>query len=625
MLPETSTYTGLSTTELTELAKQTLQKANMSSGEERDHLLLKSAQIFHYNHDFNNASKTVSLIPASSPLHIQAQLLAARIALAQNNPEKAIHLMPALSALTPSQQLQAKSLLADINAASGYALKAIKARVELEPLLETSAAKLDNDRQIWRILSAMPTSTLNQTTTDDKRIQAWLELARIMRGFTTKGQTNVSNVEDAVLNWETHYPEQPINHEFVSNLMNDYIATTEKVKKIAILLPQQGKFADAARTIKNGLLSAYYADNHSPSRPVLQFYDTADDTVAFSALLQRAISEGATNVIGPLNKNLINKLLLQHNLPVPVLALNYSENDQQQAENLFQFGLAPEDEARQVAELAIKQGKHKAVILRPDNEWGNRLQTVFSQTFTSLGGTIINTQDYATSSADYSRPIRRLFNLDQSARRHRRIENLLGRSLKFTPYRRQDVDMIFMAATYRAARGIMPALKFYRAGNLPVYATSSVYTGSIDVNRDADLNGLVFCDMPWVLENTSSGGLLTKNRQTLKQIFKRNWPDQQAYTRLFALGIDAYHLIFNLEYLHDNDFARFPGATGNLQLGPFNRIIRTLLWAKFINGKAVYIKPTIKLDITPALHSTATPSTRIAPEHGMTAIKQPVL
>jgi outer membrane PBP1 activator LpoA protein len=107
------------------------------------------------------------------------------------------------------------------------------------------------------------------------------------------------------------------------------------------------------------------------------------------------------------------------------------------------------------------------------------------------------------------------------------MEALLKTDIKYTPYRRQDIDMIFIAATHRSARGIMPAFKFHHAGGLPVYATSHVYTGSIDKTADLDLNGLLFCDLPWTL--------VTNNN--LRKIFDKEWPEQHNYTRLFALGI----------------------------------------------------------------------------------------
>lgn len=276
-------------------------------------------------------------------------------------------------------------------------------------------------------------------------------------------------------------------------------------------------------------------------------------------------------------------------LDIPVLTLNYAENPLTVTDNLYQFGLLPEDEARQAAELAIRQNKMKAAILAPDSDWGRRLQTSFHKRFEELGGKIHSTQFFDATADDYGQPIKRLFNLQDSYTRHRNIQRLLATDLKFSPYRRQDIDMIFLAATHRSARGIMPAFKFHHAAELPVYSTSHVYTGNIDKSADRDLNGLLFCDLPWTLVADNN----------LKKIFDNDWQEQHNYTRLFALGIDAYHVIRNLNYLTSHDYARFSGQTGNIYMDENQRLHRELLWATFSNGKPKFINTTIAPEALP--------------------------
>lgn len=143
--------------------------------------------------------------------------------------------------------------------------------------------------------------------------------------------------------------------------------------------------------------------------------------------------------------------------------------------------------------------------------------------------------------------------------------------------------MIFLAGTHRAARGIIPALKFHHAGDLPVYATSHVYSGSLDRNADRDLDGVIFCDLPWTLTSNN----------TFKASFDTTWKDQRVYTRLFALGVDAYNIVQNLKYLQSHDYARFSGETGNISMDENQRLHRELLWAQFRNGVPVYLDLTI--------------------------------
>ena len=71
------------------------------------------------------------------------------------------------------------------------------------------------------------------------------------------------------------------------------------------------------------------------------------------------------------------------------------------------------------------------------------------------------------------------------------------------------------------------------------------------------------------------------------------WKDQRAYTRLFALGIDAYYIVQNLKYLQAHDYARFSGETGNISMDENQRLHRELLWAQFKNGKPVFLDLTI--------------------------------
>ncbi len=64
---------------------------------------------------------------------------------------------------------------------------------------------------------------------------------------------------------------------------------------------------------------------------------------------------------------------------------------------------------------------------------------------------------------------------------------------------------MFLAATPAQARQIKPALAFQYAGDLPVYATSHLFTGSNDPARDRELSGIRFCETPWLLGSDGEG------------------------------------------------------------------------------------------------------------------------
>jgi hypothetical protein len=223
-----------------------------------------------------------------------------------------------------------------------------------------------------------------------------------------------------------------------------------------------------------------------------------------------------------------------------------------------------------VAERAWLDGHTHAAMITPNGPWGSRIAQAFRDRWVELGGQVVTSASYESQENDYGAPLRAMFNLDTSNRRHTQVEHLLGRSLEFTPRRRQDVDFIFLAAFPRQARLLRPQIKFHHATGLPVYATSHVFTGSIAPEQDRDMDDTVFGDMPWVLEGLQPAALKRHEGQM---------------ARLVALGADAYDLLRYLRLLENHPAERYEGGTGVLQLDTSRKIQRQLAWARFAAGR----------------------------------------
>jgi len=360
-------------------------------------------------------------------------------------------------------------------------------------------------------------------------------------------------------------------------LGHQQIELMDRPTHIAVLLPFSGRYANIATTIRDGFLSSYYKHPDQQLRPRISFIDTGHNPMAIWNHYRSALEAGADFIVGPFVKAAVNSLAQAGEVEVPTLTMNYSQvpvDDSGPAERLFQFGLLPEDEAQQTAEMAYRQGQKMAAILVPEGEWGQRLAMAFQTRFEELGGQVINLETYVPGENDFKRPIQNLLNLDDSHTRHRRMQRILRGNLKFIPYRRQDVDMIFIAATPKDARQLKPQFKFHYAGELPVYATSHAFTGTINSSADRDIDDLFYCDMPWILNPAME----------MKAALDTYWPNQHRYTRFFALGADAYNLIPFLGRLQAKPYERFSGQTGNLNLDDNNRVHRELLWAQFVSG-----------------------------------------
>jgi outer membrane PBP1 activator LpoA protein len=138
--------------------------------------------------------------------------------------------------------------------------------------------------------------------------------------------------------------------------------------------------------------------------------------------------------------------------------------------------------------------------------------------------------------------------------------------------------MIFLAADAARARLIKPQLNYFRAARIPVYATSQIFTGRGERATDADLDGIRFGDMPWMLV---AGG----DNDNLRARVQGSWPFAHTQLdRLYALGMDSYSLVSELNRLALDPQASLSGATSVLRLDAEGRIQRGLTWARFTGG-----------------------------------------
>jgi hypothetical protein len=557
-----------------ESADHWLQRARLSTGSEQEKYLLRATELFIKQGDYSAARASLANINielADADTLRAHQIHSAEIALAMGEPRLALTLLPFASILPTAQQIKIYQIRAQAFLHAGYPVESSKTRVQMEALLSDEVQLKANHQSIWESLSLLPETTLNQLSQTPLHavFLGWVELAKVAK----RGQIDWQYLQQGIIQWRKHHPRHPAAKDFINALNRQQTELLDQPSHIAVMLPLSGAYAQIAAAIRDGFMSAYYQHPDKNLRPQITFIDTSNEPAIWNSY-KKAIHQGADFIVGPFLKSAVNILAQSERLDIPTLTLNYSREQNSNTENLFQFGLLPEDEAHQIAELAFRQNKRQATVLIPEGEWGERIHIAFQQRFEELGGSVINVQTYTPAKNDFRRPIQQLLNISQSISRHSRLKHLLNTDLKFTPYRRQDVDMIFIAATPRDARQLKPQFKFHYAGELPVYATSHAYTGKQDKNADRDIDELYYCDMPWILSPDN------KFKQSLNQY----WPEQQHHTRLFALGVDTYNLIPFLARLQAKSYERFSGQTGNIYIDPFNRLHRELLWAQFIRG-----------------------------------------
>ncbi len=348
--------------------------------------------------------------------------------------------------------------------------------------------------------------------------------------------------------------------------------------RMALMLPLKGAYGESAQALRDGFLAAYYQSLPEDSAaPTIRIIDTSEGDIV--TLYRQAVAQGMDLVVGPLSKEQGLQLVQAGPLAVPTVVLNILPITEP-VPNLYQLSLAPEDEVKQVVAKAWQDHKKNALIIVPASTWGQRLSQVFLTEWQTLGGKVVG-EMYYDDPGQLSSQISQILQVEASEKRAKALAHLLLQpKLRTIPYRRQDVDMIFLVAKPESGREIRPLLNFYYAGKIPVYATSHVYSGAPDPQYDQDLNDVQFCAIPWEIARET----LSPDLQVILQNVEKAWPEAaRRQPQFFALGVDSYRVARQLGA--GMAMPKIDGATGKLTLQDNHVWYRDLPWAQIIHGQ----------------------------------------
>ncbi|MBV1888877.1 MAG: penicillin-binding protein activator [Proteobacteria bacterium] len=580
--------TEYSVTELLELAEQS------ASPQTEQYLLAAISQLLEQGKYIEAQSLNDRIIPETlpEPLKIQRGLLLARLAIADSRPDQALSELTKLeeqsySRINVEQQIALTQLRSHAYELQQNYIDSARELIFLEPLVESQGdqASQKNNRSIWRALMNSPLSVLQSHLSDsaDSGTQGWLELAAISKNIDLGIDQQLRQLES----WQAQYPHHPLSDQLPDeiNVLTEIKQSSQK--NIALLLPLQGQLSGAGKAVLNGFMGAVFRSQElGNNQPTVRIYDTSRDS-HIATVYWQAISDGADLVIGPLKQENVERLA-DIELPIPVLSLNYIRDSNYRSTSLYQFGLASEDSARMAARQAKDAGQKKAIIIYPDTDWGTRNATAFSDEFLELGGEVLTLQAFDTPK-QYAKIIQQTLLVSDSKNRIHQVNRILDKPATTQVRRRKDVDFIFLVALPGQGRQIKPLLNYYYADGLPIYSISNIYSGVPETMKDADLNGIIFNETPWLVVDDLAG----------KNEVKLNWPASfELYPRLYALGADAYRIYPRLKQLELLPFNGMYAYTGYLKLTDNRKIERSLKPVIFNNGsiKALPHLTRIKTD-----------------------------
>ncbi|QWT20215.1 penicillin-binding protein activator [Bacillus sp. NP157] len=522
--------------------------------EHRDYYKLLAGEAYRQEGALDRAAPAIADIRRS---HLEGEdalrfdALRAEIALKNNDATTALSLTG-----KPAQRVSAQidqrlaELRARAQAAAGDPWSAAQTRVELDSQLR-GIDREQNRREILTLLTGMGGAGLSQ------RGDA-LQASDPMRPWVTEAQAQLGTVNRG-----------PAQLDQAVGTVTGAQGVREGYKvpgKVALLLPLSGPLAGAGAAIRDGFFTHYIDSAHANApRPDVVVYDAGNDAAHAVAAYDKAVAEGAKFVVGPLNREGVSAIFAKGALPAPMLTLNYpSDGKSLPPAGANEFGLLPETEGAQVADHMADKGMKTAIVIVSTDDFARRAGNAFKAEWQARGGTIANQATLDANSIDFSSQLSEPTDADPAT------------------------NGVFISMKPQQARLLLPQLRLAK-DNLPVFATSHVYSGGDDATADRDLEGVEFCDAPWLFD--AQPGL--PRRADLAASLPAT---KGVAARLFAFGMDAWGLVPYIDWMRGHAGSYLPGATGQLVADEFGRVRRVLIWARFTDGVAHPVAGSLELE-----------------------------
>ncbi|MDC2963964.1 penicillin-binding protein activator [Gammaproteobacteria bacterium] len=547
---------------------ENLEEQNSRSKDlDSDERKIEAAILASAEEDFKTVTRLLSSIKdpeKNSYVKSNFLIIEAERAIHLKRPKRASDILEGLSeegTLNASYRMRMSNLKAKIFYLEKDFFSHARELISISRILEKSKKK-SNQEQIFHSLMMLSKKKLETLLQEQLSVEerGWILLASVVRANEENLQKQFLAFEEWEKNWLGH-PAQidpPDRITFLPQMIK------QSPETVALILPLSEKYSKFGEAIRDGFIAAHY---QSEEKKRILVYDSNSSEIV--KLIEKASRDNADVIVGPLDRQRVTALA-NHRLPVQTLALNRAEGFSEQT-NLFQFGLAPEDESEQVARKAFEAGYRRALIIAPETDWGERNHKAFKKTFSELGGETLESARFSRQK-DYSDLVKELFEVDSSESRASRLSRIIGKKIEFKARRRKDVDFIFLLANNNQARGIKPTISFFYGEDLPVLATSHINRNSANKLNNIDLNGIYFCEIPWNLENQN---------KVQAEIMNTLEGGSGQLAPFFALGADAHRIVQQLEQIKQFPSDPVFGSTGLLRMNANKEIKRTLTWAKF--------------------------------------------
>lgn len=460
--------------------------------------------------------------------------------------------------------------LAQLYESQHQPINAADALIKLEPYL--SQQQLSNNRHhIWQLLKPLSSFQLRSyEQPGHDTLNGYLELIAISNEPVKSPQ----QLLDRLNQWKQTYPNNPAANFIQGSLSKALQRSLYQPKKIAVLLPLSGHFAQSGQWVRDGLLAAYNDLDRGDVQ--LDFIDT--NSQSMKTIGDKITALKSDFIIGPLLKSNVREYA-KLNIDQPWLALNDLDDFNTSTtghihSQHYSLSLEPETEAAQAAIQMGNSGEHHPLLLVPENDIGKRMADSFSQVWQK------NHQDmpditFYHGRKDLQKAVKRMLLTNQSAQRIAQIKKLLGQNLKTEVRSRRDSNSIYIVANNIDTKLIVPFVSVTIspfAEPLQLFGSSRSHQEGVNNN---ELNGMSVTEMPWLLDKVSDNA----------KRFAMLWPHATDTDKsLYAIGYDAYKILPHLAQMRGFKDYHLQGLTGILSVTDNGTIHRQLVWSRYQDG-----------------------------------------
>ena len=174
--------------------------------------------------------------------------------------------------------------------------------------------------------------------------------------------------------------------------------------RVALILPlsAQGSAGLAAQSMKNAAQLAL-AEFKNPNIQIL-VKDDAGTPQGAQASAQRALSEGAQIILGPLFAESV-RAVAQVARPANVPVIAFSTDSSVASHGVYLLSFLPETDVKRIVDYAAAHGRRSYAGLIPDNAYGAVVQGAFQQEVPRRGGRVVVLQKYPNDPGQLAGPV----------------------------------------------------------------------------------------------------------------------------------------------------------------------------------------------------------------------------